>query len=224
MEQEIGKNLMRELKIDVTQIVREEWEMKILEIIFASDLSLTLVFKGGTTLRLAYNSPRFSEDLDFSLINDFDKKSFEQVISQIKQKYPEVILAEIQNKFYTHFAQIKIREPWLNQAFSIKIEISKRKSSDENEIRTLTSPTTNIQVVARCQTLDQIFSDKKRAVSTRVKARDFFDLWYLFQLTRKPADLPKIKVSAEQMRAELRIFLPNSYWPVADQIITQISK
>ena len=223
MEQEIGKNLMRDLKIDITQIVREEWEMKILEILLAADFSNKLLFKGGTALRLAYNSPRFSEDLDFSLDGDFSKTSFDQTITSIKEKYPEVINVELQNKFYTHFALIKIKETWLSQSFSIKIEISKRKLAEENEIRTLTSPTTNIQVIARVQTLDQILKDKIRAVETRVKARDFFDLWYLYQLKREPVKLPKSKISAEIMRAELRKFLPTSYWLVIDQIINDIT-
>ena len=223
MEQEIGKNLMRDLKIDITQIVREEWEMKILEILLAADFSNKLLFKGGTALRLAYNSPRFSEDLDFSLDGDFSKTSFDQTITSIKEKYPEVINVELQNKFYTHFALIKIKETWLSQSFSIKIEISKRKLAEENEIRTLTSPTTNIQVIARVQTLDQILKDKIRAVETRVKARDFFDLWYLYQLKREPVKLPKSKISAEVMRAELRKFLPNSYWLAIDQIINDIT-
>jgi predicted nucleotidyltransferase component of viral defense system len=47
--------------------VREYWEMLILKELTESLLGEKLVFIGGTALRLVYNSPRFSDDLDFYL-------------------------------------------------------------------------------------------------------------------------------------------------------------
>ncbi|MEW6675721.1 MAG: nucleotidyl transferase AbiEii/AbiGii toxin family protein [Nitrospirota bacterium] len=64
MEREIAENQAKNLKTDVTQVVREFWETVILKGLFDSPEGKFLIFKGGTALRLVYGSPRFSEDLD----------------------------------------------------------------------------------------------------------------------------------------------------------------
>lgn len=42
-----------------------------------------LVFKGGTALYKIYGLPRFSEDLDFSVLGEFDEGVIEEVTSKI---------------------------------------------------------------------------------------------------------------------------------------------
>jgi len=66
------------LGISIIQIVREEYEMILLQSIFNSFMSQKLVFKGGTALRLAYGSPRFSDDLDFSELKTIELKKFQK--------------------------------------------------------------------------------------------------------------------------------------------------
>jgi predicted nucleotidyltransferase component of viral defense system len=73
MEQSIAEQKGRELGIDRTQVVREHWELIILRGLYESPQGRYLIFKGGTALRLAYDSSRFSEDLDFSLTKDVMK-------------------------------------------------------------------------------------------------------------------------------------------------------
>ena len=213
MEESFAKNLMWELKIDTTSLCREEWELKILSILYNSPLGKNLIFKGGTALRLAYNSPRFSEDLDFSLKGKIKKqrldKIFDKILKEIKENYSEISIPDTKNKFYTLFCLIKVKESWLPRSFSIKLEISKRQNLEENEIKTLTSPTTNIQVIANVQTLDQILKDKTQAMKTRAKPRDFFDIWYINQLKRQPVKLPKKKISPLKLKSELGKFLPH---------------
>lgn len=43
----------------------------------------SLVFHGGTCLRLCYNAPRFSEDLDFAGGNDFDSADMKNLASAL---------------------------------------------------------------------------------------------------------------------------------------------
>jgi len=54
MEQLFAERLARELKIDVTQVAREYWEVILLNRLFEAEGGEKLVFKGGTALRLAY--------------------------------------------------------------------------------------------------------------------------------------------------------------------------
>ena len=48
-------------------IVREYFQHLFLSQLYRMEKSDNLLFKGGTALRIIYGSPRFSEDLDFSI-------------------------------------------------------------------------------------------------------------------------------------------------------------
>ena len=74
MNRQLAETLEKKLGIFQEQIVREEYEMIILKALSDSKLGKSFIFRGGTALRLAYGSPRFSVDLDFSIIGDIDKK------------------------------------------------------------------------------------------------------------------------------------------------------
>lgn len=63
MDQRLAESLARQLKIAIEPVVREEYELRILRELLETTLGHALVFKGGTALRLAYGSPRFSDDL-----------------------------------------------------------------------------------------------------------------------------------------------------------------
>ena len=65
MDKQLALEKQKILKIPLVQIIREEYEMVLLNSIFDSSFGSKLVFRGGTALRLAYSSPRFSDDLDF---------------------------------------------------------------------------------------------------------------------------------------------------------------
>ena len=86
MDKTLAARLSGEMKIDIEQIVREWWEVVLLRDIFSSPVGDKLFFKGGTALRLAYGSARFSDDLDFSLIKPFSFKSFKENLSYIQKK------------------------------------------------------------------------------------------------------------------------------------------
>ena len=59
------------VKLQTTQqnIRREYLQHLFLTYFYQQKEADAYFFKGGTPLRLAFNSPRFSEDIDFSLIS-----------------------------------------------------------------------------------------------------------------------------------------------------------
>jgi len=61
MDQRLAEKFSQQLKIALEHVVREEYELLILRNLMESALGKALVFKGGTALRLAYDSPRFSD-------------------------------------------------------------------------------------------------------------------------------------------------------------------
>ena len=71
-------------------IIREKWEMILLQELAESNIGNRLVFKGGTLLRLGYGSSRFSEDLDFDLKNKISTKEFKNAVEKIVNRFGEM--------------------------------------------------------------------------------------------------------------------------------------
>lgn len=88
-----------QLKPFKRNIMREYLQYKVLSIIFDSEFSHTLVFMGGTALRIIYDHNRFSEDLDFDNLG-LDHRAFEQMTGLVKKKLEqEGYAVEIKNVF-----------------------------------------------------------------------------------------------------------------------------
>src|SRR4030042_3506002 len=218
MDKELAYKLAAESQIDVAQIVREEWEIKILKEIFESSIGQNIYFKGGTALRLAYNSPRYSDDLDFSLIKKVNKKSWEDLLKNIAKKFPEIKISDQKDKFYTYLAEFKIKEDFLPLAFSIKIEVSKRtKTKYKYSLKLLTSQTINIQVLAQVEDLGEIKKEKKLALASRNLPRDLFDLWFIAQKMKEPMNKKLKSIDKKFLRQELNKYLPKNYYPVIEE-------
>jgi predicted nucleotidyltransferase component of viral defense system len=221
MDRELAIKTAGEIKIDLEQILREWWEIIILKEILSSPMGGNLVFKGGTALRLAYGSPRFSEDLDFSMIRKISFKSFEEIISLIEKKYAELEIVDVTDKFYTYIAQYKIREPWRPLTFSVKIEVSKRLINYKEktyELTNLKSQASNIEALGNVMTIGNIYKEKLQALDTRGESRDLFDLWYLSNILKKPFVPVKNKFDKKILVRDLSKYLPRDYWKVIDTL------
>lgn len=148
MNKQIVEILQKNLGISQEQIVREEYEMIILKQLFESELGKSFVFKGGTALRLAYGSQRFSEDLDFSVVEDFNKNKLGSLLKSIASQYETLKLIETIQKKYTYFGLFRIKEVFMTQAFSIKFEASIRpvnlKKERDYKLMTLNSMVTKL--------------------------------------------------------------------------------
>ena len=214
MDSLLAEELAKKLQIAKDQIVREEYEILFLRDIFASTLGPSLVFKGGTALRLAYGAPRFSDNLDFSLLSSIKEKNFVDFAQKLAHRYPTVSLSQARKKHYTFFALLKIKEDFLKLPFSIKIEISTRPVNWKPEIdfalQRLTSPVSSIVVIGNTATLERMWQDKKRAAKTRKKSRDIYDLWYLAGRLGKKFIPPKDGLSLQKLKADLNRVLPKN--------------
>ena len=227
LEQEIVNKLSKELRIAPEFIVREVWEIIILKEIFEQKWAEKLVFKGGTALRLAYQSPRFSVDLDFSVLAKINPKSFFSFLNNLEKKYPKLEIIDRKDKFYTLYAQIRIKELFLSRSFSIKIEISKRKNQfKKNEYlpKVLKTSVYPLEVLCDTATLEKIYRDKIDTVQNRKAPRDLFDLWYLSEKLNKPFKPPKTKLTEKEIKSELHKLLPKNYQKAVKFIISQINK
>jgi predicted nucleotidyltransferase component of viral defense system len=213
MEQSIAEQKVRELKIDKTQVVREYWELIVLKGLYESPFGRYLIFKGETALRLTFGSPRFSEDLDFSLTKDVLKGKFSPFIEKMITPFPEMALTDLEEKYYTYLAEIKVTQNYLPFPFRIKIEISKREIKGYQwELKLLGSPATVVQVMGQVATLKQIYKDKLACLKGRAKPKDLFDLWYISQKLNIPYTAQKISLNKTEVVRDLRKYLPSDFW------------
>ncbi|NPV58445.1 MAG: nucleotidyl transferase AbiEii/AbiGii toxin family protein [Actinobacteria bacterium] len=216
----MAERLASDLRIDVTQVVREFWEILFLKDLLESPHGKNLVFKGGTALRLAYDSPRFSEDLDFALLKDSLKGKVEGLAKAMAEKYAEASLTDVAEKRWTYLWEIKVSEGYLARPFRIKIEISKRAAKDyDYRLRLLASPTTPLQVLGNVATLEQLYKDKLDCIKGRAAPKDVFDLWYICQKLRLPYRPPETTISKKELRRELGKYLPLAYKPVVEELL-----
>jgi predicted nucleotidyltransferase component of viral defense system len=220
MNEFLANNLSRQLKIALEQVAREEYELLILRSLMDSPLGNALVFEGDTALRLAYDSPRFSDDLDFSLIAPLPEEAFTHTAEKIVRRLPQVTLSEALAKRSTLLAVYKVHEPYLPYAFSIKLEISTRPETWAREqdfsLRLLTSPVTPVSALAQVATLERMWTDKETASATRRQPRDLYDLWFIAQKLRRTFAPDLAGFDRQAIRRELRKFLPTDHWQVID--------
>ena len=101
--------LIKQLYISSNQILQEEAEMVFLDFLAKDKISSKLVFYGGTALRLAYDSPRFSEDIDLVQIKDIQFSEFERFINKTIKSNSNWSLRDIKDKRQTMFAIILIK-------------------------------------------------------------------------------------------------------------------
>jgi len=143
--------LVDELKISKDQILREEAEMLFLNEFANDKLS-------STALRLAYDCPRFSEDIDLIVIRATKFNDFKTFIDKIVQKNTNWSLKDIKDKRNTMFALFAIREEKLKHDFSLKIEIHKpaKKVNLKMELSLIKSPASVFQPLLLVPTLEEL--------------------------------------------------------------------
>jgi len=221
MNQNLAESLAEKLKIAVEQVVREELELFLLESLFESGIGKALVFKGGTALRIAFGSPRFSDDLDFSASSSIPEAAFRMAARAALKALPEASLVEALAKRFTLFALYRFDVPYIARPFSIKVEVSTREESrrqaDESELRLLSSEVTNLTVLARVATLERALQDKRAAFAARRQPRDLYDLWFISQKLGLPFQADLAGFDLRIVRRELRKYLPKTHWSVIDQ-------
>jgi predicted nucleotidyltransferase component of viral defense system len=135
------------------------------------ELANYLGFKGGSAIMFFYDLPRFSIDLDFSLI-DVEKEDFAyRKVRQILLKYGKIF--DEAKKFYGHLI---VLDYGINER-KLKVEISNRLFENRYEIKNLLG--INMKVMVQ----EDMFAHKLCALLDRnaIANRDIFDCWFFMQ-------------------------------------------
>lgn len=174
-------------------ILREYLQFKILEIIFNSKTGQSLVFLGGTNLRIVHNNNRFSEDLDFDNFG-LSEEQFASLALEIKKGLElQGYKVEVKNVFKGAYRSY-IRMPNIlfdnnmsdmqDEKILIQIDTAPHDFDYTKDIKILNKFDVFTQIYAT--PLDILLSQKIYAAlnRSRAKGRDFFDIVFLLPQTK----------------------------------------
>jgi hypothetical protein len=191
IRQQLTADMAQETRLNKA---REVLQLAALKIIYDKDYFRRLSFTGGTALRVLFDLKRFSEDLDFSLV---EKKGydFNMMIDGLLKEYALYGLkAEAKPKTDKNVHSVFLKFPALlkevglsalkDQKLAIKLEIDSNPPQGGRITTTLVNKVYMFNIVHF--DLPSLFATKLHACFFRkyAKGRDFYDLvWYLSKKT-----------------------------------------
>ena len=159
-------------------------------------LSSILAFKGGTVLKkIYYGGYRFSEDLDFTLLDK--ETSNNQIFSWFAETFEYVrdaanIPLEIIDNNEPEDTGINFYISYIgplggqgnNKKVKVDISRSEKLVFGAIEKPALINYTDLEGYTLLCYRLEEVLVEKLRSVIQRMQARDFYDIWYLLEYQR----------------------------------------
>ena len=174
------QSFAHQFKTNESTAFREYLQLLFLNKLYQHKESSRIFFKGGTAIHFLFKAPRFSEDLDFTVM--MAEKDFTLLINAIfteLEKEEEVNFKErktITGKRFLLTAPSGI----LPFATFINLDFSFREKVWQPDKSILDSPyPINFNSFIYHLSAQEICAEKLRALLTRQKGRDFFDLWFL---------------------------------------------
>lgn len=192
-----------------------------------SDFSKSWIFKGGTSLKKCHlTSWRFSEDLDFTVINgglfrpeDIQVK-IKKILTKITKDIEIVFDPNIKLKFFDRhlFTEGKIyyKGPRKTPSFcSIKLDICASEPLVNSPVLKEINHEYDDKLISNnkilCYSIEEVFAEKFRALSERTQPRDLYDIVMIAKKSeyKDILDFDKIRNILEVKCNHKKIPLPN---------------
>lgn len=178
-------------------VAREYLQARMLQSLQDKGAFLNIAFLGGTSLRFLFFLPRYSEDLDFSVLSSKDIH-FENLLNNIRIDFEAEnysIILKTGNKKPVLSAFIKFPSllyelglsPHKDEILSIKLDIDTNPPKGEKTKTTLVRKYVMVNLLHYNK--ESLFSGKLHAILTRkyTKGRDLFDLVWMLSNPSWPA-------------------------------------
>lgn len=206
----------------IRNLLKEKIQLYLLNFIYNSAYGENFLFKGGTCLRICFDLPRLSEDLDFDVKNY--KELNQDDLAQNFTKYfrEKLLIKEVGYKISGLNKIIYLKFPIVNlfpernfissTVLHVRVDTAPIESSSYKEEVSLKA-TTDFSFIVKRYSATDIFAGKIAAILTRekwegkerqprFKGRDFFDIFWLRQQKVYPNfnylfDVLKIKKKEE---------------------------
>lgn len=204
-------------------IVREYFQHLFLSHLYQEKEADSFLFKGGTALRIIWQSPRFSEDLDFTGIKTNTRSiesTLEKTLMGVEKEGIHVKIEEAKRTSGGYFSVIQLEGN--GNRGEIRLEVSLRPAEKIKGVTALISsnflpPFTLIHLEERV-----LVREKVNAILTRAKPRDFYDLYFILrsrlafnevfakEKTLRGRLLKAVEGQRLDFKSELKRFLPAS--------------
>jgi len=172
------------LKIDQFTIFREYLQILFLNYFYREKEAEKIYFKGGTCLHFFFNSPRFSEDLDFStlLSEKKIKNLIERVEKNLKLEIPEIKISFLWRGKQALRFKLKHQSKEFKYPLTMRLDFSFEKIFLKLHLAHLRTifPTSFSSLIFYLDK-KEILAEKIRAFLWRAKGRDLYDLWFLLE-------------------------------------------
>jgi len=187
--------------INETVIFREYLQLAFLQKLYQKKPSQQIYFKGGTAIHLIFGAPRFSEDLDFTV--GLSAREFEVFMEGIFRRMEAEESVTWKEKKSLAGKQYLLTAPpgILPYSATVALDFSFREKvlSPAHSIIQSAYPILFTSFVHHLSQ-EEILAEKIRAIMTRRKGRDLYDLWFLLSkgvsvqsdLIRKKLDYYKL--------------------------------
>lgn len=159
-----------------------------------AQLLTALAFKGGTVLKKVYfEGYRFSEDLDFTLLNNdlSDEQIFDwfsEVFEYVKEEanIPLEIIDKGKHEdgginFYISYVG-PLGGIGANKKVKVDISRSEQLAFKPTKQNVNLGYSDQVEHELVCYSLEEVLVEKLRSVMQRMQARDFYDIWYLLEI------------------------------------------
>ncbi|HAF95898.1 MAG: hypothetical protein A2X34_07070 [Elusimicrobia bacterium GWC2_51_8] len=202
-------------------VAREYAQHVLLSALYGGE-DVKLAFKGGTALRILHQSPRFSEDLDFT---GWGKafhigKYIELAVKEASRAGLAFTIAESSPTSGGWFALAEtIVHEW---PVRVEWNISLRQGQTPTETLLAASPLW-VPYSVKSLPITEMAREKLEALFRRKEPRDFFDIYYLIrgrfavmEIAAKKAELIKCvrALNPKSVKNELKQLLPRGQWPI----------
>jgi predicted nucleotidyltransferase component of viral defense system len=214
--------LSKFFQIDGFTIMREYLQLMFLSYLYREKEAASIYFKGGTAIRLLFDSPRFSEDLDFS--TKLSKNEIKKIMQRLEKTMQKELTRLKIILLYSGKKGIRFRLKYQSIDFKyplvIRLDFNLITKSPKVSISPIITrfPIIIFPLVFHLSNRE-ILAEKIAALVTRAMGRDFFDVWYLLEkgiaidwkLIDKKSVLKKIRqIHQKKLQLDLAKFLPKS--------------
>ncbi len=209
-------------------IVREYFQHLFLSYLYRQKDAEHLLFKGGTALRIIWQSPRFSEDLDFTgLVGrrvgshagiQAIESILEKTLASVEEEGIRVRIDEAKKTSGGYFSILQFEGE--GRRGEIQLEISLRTAGkSRGETALIASEFLPAFTIIHLEE-KMLIHEKMTALLTRAKPRDFYDLYFILRSrlgfkevfqndkTLKARLLDAMAKTKLDAKSELKQFLP----------------
>lgn len=222
--QDTIKNLVTRYHTNELNIMREYFQHLFLSYFYKLEGAENILFKGGTALRFIYGSPRFSEDLDFSVFNIKPyklKKSIEDLFTKVLVEIENVgIKVDLGPKpgptkeGYYGDASFKIYDyPLVTVSINVSARDGRKITSEIETIANDFIPTYNLYHLSQ----EILIEEKIYALLERKKARDIYDIYYIMRKNLLTLEQKKRMIEVRNLTQTLDIDYKNELSPFLPQ-------